>query len=149
MLKRPGTVKAYDRVIEINPRYSLAWNNKGNALKVQGKYDEAVKAYDEVIKLEPQDVKAWLYKGDALFQVKKYDEAIKSFDEVIKLKPQDANPQNISILAQTWYNKSEALKLLGHTKEADSALAMARNLGFSESVIRKISHKLHNILEGP
>ena len=32
----------------------IAWNNKGNALYDQGKYDEAIKAYDEAIRLDPK-----------------------------------------------------------------------------------------------
>ncbi len=37
------------RPIEIDPQYAYAWNNKGVALKSQGKYDEAIQAYNKAI----------------------------------------------------------------------------------------------------
>ena len=33
----------YDKAIMINPNYVEAYNNKGNALDKQGKFDEAIK----------------------------------------------------------------------------------------------------------
>ena len=44
----------------------MAWNNKGNALSTQGKYDEAIQAYDEAIRLDPNYATPWNNKGDAL-----------------------------------------------------------------------------------
>ena len=44
-------IKAYDKAIEINPKYSEAWNNKGNALYNQTKFDEAIKAYNKAIEI--------------------------------------------------------------------------------------------------
>ena len=64
-----------------------AWNNKGNALNYQGKYDEAIKAYEEAIRLDPNYVDAWYNKGIALDSQGKYDEAIKAYDEAISSIP--------------------------------------------------------------
>ena len=58
----------------------MAWNNKGAALAVQSKYDEAIKAYDEAIRLDPNDADAWNNKGIALNTQGKYDEAIKAYE---------------------------------------------------------------------
>ena len=40
-----GAISCYDRAIEIDPRYALAWSNKGNALKALHRDDEAEKAF--------------------------------------------------------------------------------------------------------
>jgi tetratricopeptide (TPR) repeat protein len=43
----------------------MAWNNKGDALLNQGKYDEAIQAYDKAIQLDPKFAAVWNNKGDA------------------------------------------------------------------------------------
>jgi hypothetical protein len=43
-----------------------AWNDKGNALSKQGKYDAAIQAYDKAIQLIPDNSMVWASKGDAL-----------------------------------------------------------------------------------
>ena len=71
--------KAYDEAIWLDPKLTEAWSNKGNALFIQGKYDEAIKASDEAIRLDPNLATPWYNKGNALFIQGKYDEAIKAF----------------------------------------------------------------------
>jgi tetratricopeptide (TPR) repeat protein len=38
-------IKCYDKAIEIDPKYVLAWSNKGNALKALHRDSEAKKAF--------------------------------------------------------------------------------------------------------
>jgi tetratricopeptide (TPR) repeat protein len=40
-----GAIKYYDKAIEIDPKYVLAWSNKGNALKALHRDIEAEKAF--------------------------------------------------------------------------------------------------------
>ena len=57
--KYEEAIKAYDKAIEINPQYSMAWNNKGAVLYNKlGKVDEAIKAYDKAIEIDPQNTVA-------------------------------------------------------------------------------------------
>lgn len=58
-------------------------------------------------------------KGDALLARGKYKDAIKAYDKAIKINPQ---------LSDVWYNKSNALRLLGRTREAYEALIKAEEL---------------------
>ncbi len=37
--------------------------NKGVALKIQGKYDEAIEALDKAIEINPDFAEAWYNKG--------------------------------------------------------------------------------------
>ena len=99
---------------------AIDWNDKGNVLVDQGKYDEAIKAYDKAIEINPQLAEVWNNKGLALYHQGKYSEAIQAYDRAIEINPQ---------LAEAWYNKGNALKLLGRTTEADAAFAKAGELG--------------------
>ncbi len=47
-------ITIYDKAIGINQKYSMAWNNKGNALKNLNKSDESIKAFDKAIEINPQ-----------------------------------------------------------------------------------------------
>ncbi len=53
--KYEEAIKAFDKVIEINPKNSLAWDDKGDLLERLGKYNEAMKVYDKAIEIYPQD----------------------------------------------------------------------------------------------
>lgn len=99
-------------IITSNLSYASVWNNKGNALASQGKYDEAIKAFDEAIKLDPSFTRAWFNKGNALNSQGKYDGAIKIFDEIIKLYPD---------FAMAWNNKGNAFATQGKYDEAMKA----------------------------
>ena len=65
----------------------MTWYNKGAALSIQGKYDEAIKAYDEAIRLDPNFAMSWNNKGLALIDQGKLNESVEANDEAIKLDP--------------------------------------------------------------
>ena len=41
----------YNRALKINPRYEIAWCNKGYALSAMQKYRQAIKCFNKAIKL--------------------------------------------------------------------------------------------------
>ena len=98
------------------------WNNKGNAIYGQGKYDDAIKAYDVAIKLNPKFALAWNNKGFVLNELSKYDEALKALDNATKINP---------LLAEAWINKGIVLKALNRTTEADASFKKAKELGYN------------------
>ncbi len=104
--------RAFDKVIEANPKDKHAWYNKGNALENLGNYDEAIKAYEEAIRIDPQYADAWINKGQALSIQGKHDDALQCF-----VKATDADPKN----SVAWYNKGVVLKTLGKYEEAIKA----------------------------
>jgi len=40
-------LQAYDKAIQLDPNYALAWSNKGIALGILGRNTEAIQAYDK------------------------------------------------------------------------------------------------------
>ena len=82
-------LELHEKALELSPGFSLAWINKGIALKNLERYDEAIACYDEVINsIDPDYKKAWHNKGVALKQKGKLIEAIKCFDKAIELDPE-------------------------------------------------------------
>ena len=61
----------------LNAMIDIAYNNKGNVLDKQGKFNEAIKCYDKAIGINPNYVDAYNNKGNALYKQGKFNEAIK------------------------------------------------------------------------
>jgi tetratricopeptide (TPR) repeat protein len=80
--------------IQLNPDDAAAWDNTGNDLIGQGKFDEAKQAYDKAIEINPQYASAWTNKGLVLYIHGKFDEAIKAYDKAIEIDPQHASAWN-------------------------------------------------------
>ena len=74
----------YDQAIKIDPNYTDAWNNKGNALGDLGKYNEAIECYDRAIEIDPNFARPWNNKGNVLHNLGKDDEAIECYDKGYK-----------------------------------------------------------------
>ena len=51
-------IQAYKTALSLNPDYTDAHNNMGNALTDQGKLDEAIEAYKTALSLQPDNVEA-------------------------------------------------------------------------------------------
>ncbi len=104
-----ASIKLFDKVLEINPKYAAAWNNKGIALASLKRYEEAIECYDKVLEIDPKDAAAWYVKGIALASLKRYEEAIECYDKVLEIDPK---------YAAAWNNKGIALASLKRYEEA-------------------------------
>lgn len=80
----------YRRAIALRPGFAAAHLNLGNALRDQGRWDEAVEAYRQAAQLQVdlQDVHHAL--GTALRVVGRVDEAIASYQTALRLRPNSA-----------------------------------------------------------
>jgi tetratricopeptide (TPR) repeat protein len=59
-------VECYDKVLEIDPKHTIALGNKGLALAKVGKYNEAIWSFDKVLEMDNDSVIAWYSKGVSL-----------------------------------------------------------------------------------
>ncbi len=117
-------LKAYDKAIELDPNYAMAWFNKGTALGKLSRHEKSLKAFDKAIELGPNYAMAWCNKGAALGKLSRHEDAMKAFDKAIELDPN---------YAMTWVNKGNALiKLSRHEdalKACDKAIELDPNFG--------------------
>lgn len=89
-----GAIKAYSDVIELNPRYSVAYNNRGVVYANNGEYKLAIKDFDTVLKLNSNDFFAYNNRGNVYSDMGKVDKAITDFNAAIELKPDYAYAYN-------------------------------------------------------
>jgi tetratricopeptide (TPR) repeat protein len=72
----------YSEAIKLDPRFALAYSNRGSAYYFKGEFDRAIADYNEVIRLDPSDglVHAWRglsyeAKGDSARANEDYERA--------------------------------------------------------------------------
>lgn len=123
------SIDSYNKAIELNPDYYLAWHNRGSSLGELEKYEEALNSYNEAIELNPDYYLVWHNRGSVLGQLEQYEKALNSYNEAIKLNP------NYYL---SWYNRGSALRLLRRYDEAitslDEALKITRSFANSWNV---------------
>jgi tetratricopeptide (TPR) repeat protein len=84
----------YDRAIDLNPAYTIAYNNRGNAHKALQDYQRAIADYDRAIDLNPQYAIAYNNRGNAYRALQDYQRAITDYDRAIDLNPEYAKAYN-------------------------------------------------------
>ena len=85
---KSGTAIAdYDRAIKINPRFSEAYSNRGNALQDKGELGGSIADYESAIKIDPSFAKAYGNRGLARLSQGDIAEAEKDFDACLRLDP--------------------------------------------------------------
>ncbi len=84
-------VKYYKRALEINPEYTQAHYNLGNAFLAQGKYALAREEYMRAITINPDFIPAYLNLGKIYLDSGQYEAARKVFEKAIKKNPRTAN----------------------------------------------------------
>ena len=78
----------HDRAIEVNPRFALAYNERGSCYHVIGQYDKAISDYNKAIKINPRYVDAYYNRARSDAQGKgQFDHAIFDLTMAIKLSP--------------------------------------------------------------
>ncbi|MFZ2375900.1 MAG: tetratricopeptide repeat protein [Methanothrix sp.] len=102
-------IKAFNKVIGLNPNSAPAWNEKGKVLKLQNRLNDAIIAFNRALELDPKFIDAWNNKGMALYDLGEYDKAAVDYDNALKIKPK---------YARTWHNKGLALYAQGKYHEA-------------------------------
>ena len=117
-----AAIASFDRALEINPSFALAYYGKAHSLWHCGRADEAVRCHDEAIRLSPRDPLMWTFlasKAIALFMLHRYDEALDC----------SRRAQQYPITAiWAWMGELASLGKLGRKAEAAEALERALKL---------------------
>jgi len=77
--------------IEINPRYSYAYNNLGNIYKNQRNYEEAIKCYKKAVEFLSTYTLALANMGVCYLKIKNYREAFNALERAKEILPTDNN----------------------------------------------------------
>jgi tetratricopeptide (TPR) repeat protein len=116
-----AAIADYTKAIELNPKFDLAYNNRGITYHILGKYNEALVEYSKSIELNPQNADAYLNGGMTYHALGKYNEALVQYNKSIELNPQNAYAYECRGMAyhalgkyneeRVEYNKANQLKL--------------------------------------
>jgi tetratricopeptide (TPR) repeat protein len=84
-------IAACTRLLAINPRNAVAYNNRGNVYYRKGDYDQAISDFDQAIRLDRRYTPAYVNRGIAYNDKGDYGRAIVDYNEAIRLDPKLAN----------------------------------------------------------
>jgi tetratricopeptide (TPR) repeat protein len=97
-------LNAYDRALNIDPNFALAWGRRGDVLVKLGRYGEAINSYNGSLSLDPYNEGIRLRLALIQGRLKRYKAAVVSYDKVLELDPENA---------LVWHNRSIRLAQLG------------------------------------
>ena len=89
-----GAIADFDRAIELDPDYALAYLNRGNAKSFKGDHEEAIIDFDRAIDLDPSNAEAYYNRGIAKRMRGDYDGAIADYDRTIEFDTNHAVAYN-------------------------------------------------------
>jgi tetratricopeptide (TPR) repeat protein len=78
---------AYDRAIELNPRYPAALNNRGVALLALSQPAKALESFEKASGLQPDFAEALYNRANALRELKRIPEALADYERAIAVRP--------------------------------------------------------------
>jgi tetratricopeptide (TPR) repeat protein len=85
-----SALHGYDKAIELNPNYAIAYSNRGIAKKAKGDFDGALTDFNKAIELKPDSATAYNSRGELKRSKGDLDGALADYDRAIELKPDSA-----------------------------------------------------------
>lgn len=85
--KWPAAQKNFEKAVELYPDYAQAWCDLAEALKEQGKPDEARTAAERALKADPKYLRPYLQLARLALADKKLEEAVRITDQGIEQNP--------------------------------------------------------------
>lgn len=104
--------KLFIRVLELDPTFSLAWDNLAKLFRVQNKLSKSIPAFENLIKLDPDNFEALVSLGTVYIKLSKYHEGINLYKKSLKIKPE--NPR-------VYLSLGHALKTVGEREKSETA----------------------------
>lgn len=120
-------LEEYNKVIEIDPLFAQAYNNRGVVLAQQGRREEALQDFSRAVDLNPNDPQAFFNRGQTLAKEEKLHEAVNDLSRAIVLKPEYGKAYNLRAVA--YYHLKEYDKAWADVRKAEE-LGVNVNLDF-------------------
>ena len=102
-------IEAYNKAIELDPRYADSYNSRGIAYSNSGKTWQAFNDYNKAIELNPQNAAAYLNRGFAYDLSGNTRLAVTDYNTAIELNPQ---------FAPAYINRGNVFSKTGNTRQA-------------------------------
>ena len=115
----PGARAAYERAIEIDPRYGDVFNNMATLLHKQGRLDEAITWYQRAIKRFSDYEEIHQNLADAYSQKGLLDSAVSQYERALAIDDRKG---------EIWSNYGQTLYQAGESVEAEKAFYRALEL---------------------
>ena len=80
----------YSEAIRLDPKYALAYNNRGFAYFGKKDYDRAIADYNEAIRLEPKSTRSYSNRANAYRAKGDVEHAIADYSELIAISPKNS-----------------------------------------------------------
>jgi tetratricopeptide (TPR) repeat protein len=106
----------YTEAIRLDPKYTIAYNDRGAAYSNKNDYNRAIADYTEAIRLDPKLALPYKNRGNAYYYKKDYDRAIADYTEAIRLNPKDAM-QYVS-MGNAYFDKKDYDRAIADYTEA-------------------------------
>lgn len=91
--KHELAIKAFQKVILIDPKNEDAYFSLGNVYSDMERWPEAAERYKQALRLKPKDAEAHNKLGVAYFKMNDYNRAVESFKQAANLIPQWPEPR--------------------------------------------------------
>ncbi len=82
-----AAIPLLQRVVELDPHHTQAWNDLGLAYMRLGQFDDAAGAFRKQIEVNPYDERSYDYLGATLEEQQKYPEAVDAYHKQLDLNP--------------------------------------------------------------
>jgi tetratricopeptide (TPR) repeat protein len=89
--KNEKALAIFEDVIQLEPENTMAWNNKGVALRKLGRLEDAINCYNKVLVIEPKQTQALINKARALKLQNKLDLALFTYEDILEINPNHQN----------------------------------------------------------
>jgi len=83
-------LKAFNRALAVDPKFYLAYNNRGVTHKIMKRYDDAIRDFTKCIEIHASYAPAYANRAGIYFKQGKFEEARKDADKCIQLDPKNA-----------------------------------------------------------
>lgn len=80
-------IELYTKAINLNPKYELAYNNRGIVYSHKNEFDKAIADYSKMIELNPKSSTAYFNRCGVYLTKGNYDQALSDAKKLIELKP--------------------------------------------------------------
>jgi tetratricopeptide (TPR) repeat protein len=82
-----NAIADYSKAIEIEPRLTIAYNNRGNLQRIHGNYPAAMSDLTKAIEINPQSTISYNNRGIVYTDLENFEAAIADYSKAIELNP--------------------------------------------------------------